>query len=215
MRVNSFDMIAGVYDALAHLVFGGAIRRAQLHFIRHLPQGGRVLVIGGGTGWLAEELLNSSSVIITSVESSPAMTARAEKRLARFPGRVEHICEPFEKVELNSQYDAVITNFFLDLFTESNLSLVIDRIVASLRPGAIWIITDFTKGRTWWQRAMLRLMYRFFKITARIQASHLPAWEWLAAKSGYSKRDEKMFYAGFIRTIIGRVTGAHPPAQGV
>lgn len=213
--MNNFNLIAGFYDLLARMVFGGAIRRAQMHFIRSLPSEGRVLLIGGGTGWFAEELLRSSAITITSVESSAAMTARAKKRLARFQGRIEHVCEPFEMVALNSGYDVVITNFFLDLFTEVNLTRVVDRIVTLMRPGAIWIITDFTKGGPWWQKAMLYVMYRFFRVTAGIETLRLPAWERLAAQAGYSKCDEKMFYAGFIKTIIGNVTEAGHPAQDV
>ena len=51
--MNGFNSIAPVYDALATLVFGRSIRNAQLCFLGDIGYRGKVLILGGGTGWFA------------------------------------------------------------------------------------------------------------------------------------------------------------------
>ncbi len=54
--MNGFNRIAGVYDFLAKLVFGKHIRRSQEHFLKMVIQQNKVLVLGGGSGWILESI---------------------------------------------------------------------------------------------------------------------------------------------------------------
>src|SRR6187402_1340927 len=73
-RMNGFDRLAPVYDKLAGLVFGKAIVDAQLVFLDRVRAGDRILILGGGTGWLLEKLLRKQPVCeVWYVESSSRM----------------------------------------------------------------------------------------------------------------------------------------------
>jgi ubiquinone/menaquinone biosynthesis C-methylase UbiE len=52
----SFNRIAPVYDILASIVFGNAIKKAQFWLLDHVPAGSSVLIAGGGTGWILQEI---------------------------------------------------------------------------------------------------------------------------------------------------------------
>ena len=53
----NYNKIAPVYDMLSRLVFGKAIVNAQRRLLPGLPRGEyRLLIVGGGTGWILDEL---------------------------------------------------------------------------------------------------------------------------------------------------------------
>jgi len=51
------------------------------------------------------------------------------------------------------KYDVVIANFYLDLFTDRQLTHVISKIRASLKGESLWVVTDFIDGNRWWQKS--------------------------------------------------------------
>ncbi len=82
----SFDWIAPYYDWLTRLVFGRSIRRAQRHFLGQIPPGARVLVVGGGTGWLLVDLLKRPAVThVTYLEASAVMLRLAQQKVQCLP----------------------------------------------------------------------------------------------------------------------------------
>jgi tRNA (cmo5U34)-methyltransferase len=49
---RGFDRLAPFYDSLARLIIGKGIKQSQLHFLNHLRDKTKLLVLGGGTGWI-------------------------------------------------------------------------------------------------------------------------------------------------------------------
>ena len=81
-RPDGFDRIAPYYDALKRLVFGNAIHRSQAHFLQRLPQGCRLLIIGGGSGEVLSLLQNVNPLCrIWYVEASSKMLSLASSRV--------------------------------------------------------------------------------------------------------------------------------------
>jgi Methylase involved in ubiquinone/menaquinone biosynthesis len=197
VKTNDFDRIAGVYDPLAKIVFGKAIRNAQLHFSNCIPTHSCVLIIGGGTGWIAEELIKQDPTLrIVLIDASQKMIDLAKLRL--MGTNVELICG--DENDLTVESDVVITPFFLDLFPDEKLQRVIRKIQPSLKSDGLWIATDFVTER-WWHRIYLWMMYRFFKITTAIESNHLPDWQKAMLQNGFHSGDQKTFYKGFVKTI--------------
>ncbi|MEZ4686196.1 MAG: hypothetical protein R3B47_09055 [Bacteroidia bacterium] len=58
----SFNRLAPVYDFLASLVFGNRIRQAQRWLLDFIPEGSSILILGGGTGWILEELAEKAHI---------------------------------------------------------------------------------------------------------------------------------------------------------
>jgi ubiquinone/menaquinone biosynthesis C-methylase UbiE len=96
-------------------------------------------------------------------------------------------------------YTVVITNFYLDMFPDSTLQHIIQKIKTHLRPGAQWLVTDFVLKKSW-HKIMLWTMYRFFRFVTRIEARNLPHWEKHIEQAGLREVDAKVFFNGFIKS---------------
>jgi len=201
--VNNFDNVAPVYDVLAGVVFGNSIIRAQLFYLKEIPAYAHILILGGGTGKVACALLQLNTTCqIVYVEASAAMLESARSKIGlndRSRVRFVHSSE----VLSNETFDVVITQFFLDLFPVSKLEGIVKSIRQMLKPGGAWIITDFVDNGKWWQRAMLWIMYRFFRITTNIEAASLPPWQGMTARDSHGLKFAD-FYGGFIRSMMAR-----------
>jgi len=201
--VSNFDRVAFVYDKLAWFVFGEEITKAQRTYLQEISQQAKVLILGGGTGWIAKELLEvNSTCSIVYVEASAAMLNRTRDRMSdKDMTRIQLVHS--DKIPADEAFDAVITNFFLDLFPTSKLEGIIKQIGSVLKPAGNWIITDFVDEGKWWQRMLLRAMYLFFKLTTNIESSSLPPWPSMIEKDSASI-SATSFYHGFIRSVIVR-----------
>ncbi len=212
-----FDRLTPYYDPLAMSVFGNRLRAAQSCFLSRLPAESRVLVVGGGSGWFLEQLLNRtdcSEVVYQDI--SPRMLARAEERVQqRLPNeawRVRFVEAGVAGIPGDTQFDAICTHCFIDLFSEATLSDVTKRLSALLGSTGVWYVSDFCIAEGFpmagVSRSLLWVMYRFFDLTCGIEADRLPdldrAWE----KCGLRIVDERLFYGGMIRSVLlGRSVG--------
>jgi tRNA (cmo5U34)-methyltransferase len=201
MKSNDFDSVAFIYDHLAKLIFGGSIIESQKYFLNKIPERANILILGGGTGRILKELFKiRNDVTVCYIEASAKMIARAKEKSIN-DDRVQFILGTESDIPPESQYDLIITNFYLDLFSGESLQIVIRKIKKSLAPHARWIVTDFDDDR-WWQKAMLKAMYFFFRLTCNIEGKKLPEWEKELQVIGAAQIDTRKFYRGFIVTSI-------------
>lgn len=197
---NGFDRVANVYDLLAGLVFGNHIRNAQTAFLDELPLHARVLVLGGGTGsFLPELILRNRPDVIWFIDSSPKMISLACKRIQAF-ANVHFITGTEMDIPASTRATVVLTHFYLDLFRAHDLDIAIHQILKNASPDVIWIAADFVRPRLFYQRILLRAMYRFFRMTAGLKTETLPDWESHLKSFGFSPRTSKSFYNGFIKS---------------
>lgn len=200
---GGFDFLAPFYDFLARVVIGRDIFNAQLHFLKSFKECNHLLIIGGGSGWLLEPLSALyPDLQIDYIELSPKMINAAEKSSGK--NRNVNFIQGTENDIPNRLYDGVVTNFYLDMFEEQSLNIVIDKVRKSLNHSALWVVTDFVDGSTW-NKIMLWFMYRFFRVIARIEATHLPDWESIMIHSGFTLSDSRKFKNGFIKSNLYRV----------
>ena len=202
---KGFDGIAQYYDSLARLVFGDSIRLCQLEYLDKIPPGAQVLILGGGTGWLLSELKKINPTCrVWYLESSIRML---EITKARFDGVSNPEIVFIHGTEKNLQeyaaihFDAVITNFYFDLFTSTSLSTVLRDIKECLKPGVMLLVSEFVAW-TRWHRLLLFLMYRFFRWVCSIEARNMPDWEDQLQKNGFVQRSEASFFFGFIKSAL-------------
>ena len=79
---NGFDLIAPFYDFFATVFTLGNITRSQKWGLDQLPKGGRVLILGGGTGKTLPLLIGKIRPhTVWFVDSSEKMLQKAAKRL--------------------------------------------------------------------------------------------------------------------------------------
>lgn len=200
--LNGFDIIAPIYDQLAKFVFGKSIQFSQKCFLFEIKDCSTILILGGGTGWLLQELLRINGTgKICYIEASSKMI-ELTKVAVKNDARVTFVHGTEDDIPPLAKFDAVITNFYLDLFTEKSLSIAVRKIGKSVMPGAYWLATDFTSGTKWWQRLLLKVMYYFFRIVSKIESSELPDWRSEIDKAGFKEQRTGIFYSGFILSIL-------------
>lgn len=193
---KGFDFLAPFYDSLARLMLGKDIVNSQLHFIGSFKGCDRVLILGGGSGLFLDILCKECPDIkIDYVDISVKMICRARKRI-RDCKSVNFIQGSEDDIP-DRLYDGVITNFYLDMFNEKTLGKVIQKIKKSMTDSAHWMVTDFTNERSS-HAFMLAIMYRFFRMIARIEATQLPDWQQAMICSGNKLLERKYFKNEFI-----------------
>jgi len=208
METNNYDAVASFYDPLSRLVFGKAQINAQVEQLKYVPTGARVLIVGGGTGWILEELAKvyPEGLNITYVEISRKMLDQAQKRKVRRNDVlfVHAAIEHFHPAEF---FDVIITAFLFDNFSQNKADLVFNHLDASLKVNGTWLFSDFkvnSKKQFGWKQLMLKMMYLFFRLLARVEAKKLAEVEALFKAKNYQIISRKAFYQGFIESIIFR-----------
>jgi tRNA (cmo5U34)-methyltransferase len=208
---SGFDFVAAFYDPLARLVYGEALRRAQQAALAAgLPAGApRVLLIGGGTGWvLGEVLRRQPRARIVYLEASPRMLHQSREWLRR------HLPQHTTQVEFRlgteaalqppEQFEAVLTFFFLDLFEPARLQAIVTRLRAALAPGGSWLLADFGPPQAWWHRLLLKLMYWFFGFTTGIRARQRPPIKAALRRTGLRPEAAGQFFGQMIEASVWR-----------
>jgi len=210
MRViqrNNYDHVASFYDRLAQLIFGSTIRKSQFSLLHYNFSNSKIVIVGGGTGAILEELgkLKTAPLTITFIEISEKMLRKAKKKNAGCH-KVKYIHSDVEHFTANDSFDIIITPFLFDNFTTDKAKRVFNHLNDMLDREGIWLFTDFyiSSETPLWQRLLLKLMYRFFKILARVEANQLPDTASLFASAAYSCEQEIFFYGNFIRAALYR-----------
>ena len=200
---TDFNAIAPFYDGLAKLMYRTKLNDAKVHFLNQLKPNQTILVLGGGTGWLLEQLdaLNLS-LKVTFVEASPKMIRYAKKR------KVHNLSIEFEERYFDAsflsevKYDVVFTNFFLDLFEGLELKRLIQHISTLIVKDGTWILTDFYLGKksSWRKHLLLWFMYRFFNLFSGLKTKKLEDFKVLIEAEGCIQREEHFYMRQFIQS---------------
>ena len=201
---NNYDRAAAYYDTLGTLIFAGTLFRSQTVFLSRIPAGAGVLIAGGGTGKLLEELAHThpEGLRITYLEISKNMLARARRRNTG-KNRVKFVQASFLDYTSDEPFDIIITPFLLDNFTETGVRKGIDAVYRNLSPEGNWLFTDFIKPVRSWQRWLLWGMYAFFRRRAGVEAQTLVPPEAMM-EPRFVPVEEAYFYRKFIRAAVYR-----------
>ena len=203
----NYDSIARVYDLTSRMVFGKAIVKAQECMIGYIQPDSKILIVGGGTGWILESIseLYPQGLEIDYVEVSAQMIGLSQKRNYR-DNKVNFIHQPIEKFTTVYQYDVIITPFIFDNFLADKIELVFAKLNNRLKSTGIWLYADFVYDRSQsqlWQKFLLRVMYLFFRITCGIETQELISMDSYFVPS-YHQEFEASHYFKFIKSIVYR-----------
>ena len=196
---KGYDNVSFFYDGLSRMVFGKRLLRAQQMSLGKIAAPARILIIGGGSGWILGEICNNitEGLEITYADAAPKMIAQAKKRDIK-GNTITFIALPIEKSGIRAQYDFVITPFLFDNFTEGEAARIFAEIHNLLKPGGYWLFTDFQQTSNWWYRSVLKCMYIFFGLFCGIKATRLPGMEGLFKRYGYRVEREGYMQRGFV-----------------
>ncbi len=202
---SGFDRVAAFYDPLARLVFGSSLQRAQLWLLPFIPDDATILIIGGGSGWLLQQvLIQTSPKHILYVEASEKMLQKARQQTSA-PSIVTFRHGTEASLQPDEQFDVIITPFILDLYPEPRLTQLMHRLHAALRPKGLWLFADFWPAEQkppMWQKLLAKSMYLFFGLLSNVQARHLPNYSLYFDDLGLQEKDSASFYGGFVQAKV-------------
>ena len=201
----NFNLVARPYDFISRLVFGNALVESQVRLLSIIPSKSKILVVGGGTGWILEEIakVHPAGLEITYVEVSLAMLDLSRLRQYK-QNHVTFIHKPIEEYQTDAIFDVIITPFFFDLFKENKVNFLFAHIDKKLINNGLWLYTDFIPPKYQihlWQKILLKSMYWFFGFLSQVEARKLVNMDFYFEKN-YTKISENWFYARFIRSNI-------------
>lgn len=198
--LNRFDKLVPYYDKLAKLVFGSAIRKAQASHLNLIQPQANVLVLGGGTGnWLNDLVNNNPTCHVWYVEASSAMLRRAAINL-QHSNQITFIHGTHNDIP-DFTFDVVITYFFVDMFNNQELNMLVQQIKGLLKNDGLWLVSDFVEQKTW-HKLLLWVMYLFFRLTRAVDAKALPAWDTVIQECSFLSISNDSFYGHFIHSRV-------------
>jgi len=182
--------------------------KAQTAQLSEIPPYSKILIAGGGSGWILEELskLQPKNLSITYIEISKEMIKLAKKRNIR-QNKIEFINCAVEAFQTNQKYDVIHTAFLFDNFTRAKVDIIFRKLNNILMPGGLWLFSDFSyqqQNDKKWKGIFLKLMYKFFNKIANVEATELIDTSVNFENAAYQKFKERKYYLKFIKATIYR-----------
>jgi len=203
---NNYDKIANHYDTLSRLVFFKSQVNAQINQLQYLPKDSSVLIVGGGTGWILEEIakIYPSGLKIVYVEISAKMIALSKKRDCK-NNQIKFVHLGIEDFGVDIVFDVILTPFLFDNFAAQRVAKVFGQLNAYLKKDGLWFLVDFSLDKNngnWWKWLLLKSMYSFFKLLGIVEANHLIDMNPYFLNAGYKILALRSYYGNFIKAVI-------------
>lgn len=203
---NNYDKIANHYDTLSRLVFFKSQVNAQVNQLQYIPKNSSILIVGGGTGWILEEIakIYPSGLKLVYVEISGKMLALSQKRDCK-NNQVEFVNIGIEDFKTDVLFDVILTPFLFDNFAEERAAKVFWQLNSYLKGGGQWFLVDFSLNQNngkWWKWLLLKSMYSFFKLLGIVEANQLINMHRYFLNMGYQIVEQRFYYRGFIKAMI-------------
>ena len=187
------DPIARYYRWLEYAGFGKALERRRAAFVGCVSGARKILALGDGDGRGLEALLRANPLAeADTVDCSSRMLQLARARTGS--GRVRyHHANILEQPLPGSNYDLIVTHFFLDCFEEADLERVADLAVQAAHPGSRWIISEFRR-----QGLVVSILYWFFGIVTGLQTRRLADYHPALERRGFSLMRSEAAWGGLL-----------------
>ncbi len=231
---NNYDPIANYYDRIHHLFYGQAEISAQVELLEYVRPGDRLLIVGGGSGWILEKIaaVFPSGLEITYIESSVRMMELTKTRKWG-RNRVELVTsgveewiggEGSEREKIGeersggaaiwggaAEYDCILTGLFFDNFEEAHAAAIVSKLTRFLKHDGYWLESDFyypKKRGKLWQAVLLWTMYMSARLICGVEAKRLPDMDKIFEGEGYRVVYSTFHYQRFVRGVVYRRMGS-------
>jgi SAM-dependent methyltransferase len=177
-----FDLVARPYRRLEYLTLGRALERCRLRFLPQLLRKKRALVFGDGDGRFLAALMAANpylhaDAVDTSATMLDLLRQRCEAEAPGTAGRLQTHQTSAPTFIPTGSYNLVVTHFFLDCLTQSDLETLVARVTPTLSPGALWLVSDFRIPPGLMRlpaRIIVRALYLAFRILTGLRTTRLP-----------------------------------------
>lgn len=213
MSISSgFDRIARPYRLLEYLTLGQLLERTRLHFLPHLLTARNALIFGDGDGRFLARLFAANPVVhATAIDVSREMLRLLRQRCSADADRlstcqIDALC--FTPPE-GQRYDLVVTHFFLDCLTQTDIEVLVRRLTPALAPHTLWVVSDFQvpPGLLRWPAELfVRGLYLAFRILTGLQTTQLPHPASALETAGFRCIGKQRLMAGILTTELWQIS---------
>ncbi len=153
--------------------------------------------MGDGDGRaLAALLAAAPHSCVDYIDVSPRMLELARARAGA--ERVAYRCQDARTAPLPAtQYDVIVTHFFLDCFDESDLNLLVTHLADAAAPRSRWLISEF-RGNGW----LVRALYLFFRIVTGLRTRRLVDHHPLLKRHGFRLARHEKAWRGLLASEL-------------
>jgi SAM-dependent methyltransferase len=208
-----FDRIARPYRWLEYLSFGPMLEHCRFYRLTQLTDAQRALVLGDGDGrFIARLLQKNPSLHADILDLSPVMLQILKARVVNADAlnRVTlHCTDALEFLPAGS-YDSVVTHFFLDCFSTSEVRNLAARIRCLLTPNASWVISEFaipTGPMSLPAKLFIRSLYAAFGLLTGLKTRQLPDHSAALNSLGMVLIDRRKWLKGLLISELWQVSG--------
>lgn len=212
-----FDRLARVYRWMEWLTFGPYLWFCRRFFLNSLGRYRHALVLGDGDGRFTARLLTCNPTIrVDAVDASSAMLSELLRNAGLHRGRVRtHLADLREWTLPESDYDLVVTHFFLDCLSTDEVAFLAWRVRSHISPRAIWLVSEFNEPGGWFGRVMARplisFLYRSFGILTGLKVHSLPDHDRTLEAAGFGLKEQRHFLGGLLVSQIWESISNHLP----
>jgi len=191
------DRIARWYRWLEYAGFGRALERRREAFLPDVANARRVLVLGDGDGRALTALLAAApNARIDYIDVSARMLQLASQRAGSV--RVAYhqgdaLATPLPATE----YDLIVTHFFLDCFEEEDQARLVARVARAATPQARWLVSEFRKPGL-----LVDLLYLFFRAATGLKTRRLVDHHPLFQRSGFRLARSESAWRGLLASEL-------------
>lgn len=182
----NFDRVARLYRWAEYLALGPLLQRTRTHFLPRLPACAHALILGDGDGrFLAQLLARQLHLNALAVDTSATMLHLLRRRCFPFASRLQTLQASALALDLDTinhlsgaPPDLIVTHFFLDCLTQPEVDALTLRLATHLRPGALWLLSDFGAPHPRILQPLatsyIRTLYLAFRILTGLRVTRLP-----------------------------------------
>ena len=203
---DGYWLVGYQYELSGYLYSLGRIPRCKSAMLKLLKPNDKVLVAGVGHGTEAIEA-SKLGADVTAVDLSETMLKQFRRRIAKEnpPKEIRIIHDDIFNVKETGQYDMVIANFFLNVFSKTRVVEVANHLGTLAKPGGYFVVGEFVlPEKTGWRGVLQRANW-YFAITfysATTEAVFHPVWDYPALVEGAGCKIQEIEYFKIFNTNL-------------
>ncbi len=213
----NFNRLARLYRWMEFLTFGPWLARARCAFLSEATTVNNALILGDGDGRFTARLLRTNPLVqIDAVDASPAMLRSLLQRAGRNSSRVRtYQADARTFNPPNPPYDLIVTHFFLDCLTTTEIHFLAATLRVAATPQTQWIVSEFAIPPNAFGRLVARplvsALYRAFGLLTGLTPRHLPDHRTPLTHSSFTLHQCRPHLAGLLVSELWSATSSQPP----
>jgi ubiquinone/menaquinone biosynthesis C-methylase UbiE len=205
----NFDRVARIYRWAEYFALGPLLQRTRTHFLPQMKQVRNTFIIGDGDGrFLARFFAQHPGLNALAVDTSATMLHLLRERcLHTLPNaHLQTIQASALDVSVPPDTDLVVTHFFLDCLTQTEVNTLADNIATHTTSGALWLLSDFAVPANPvtgpFAKLYIRSLYLAFRILTNLRVTSLPDPQAALTSVGFTRIAHHESLLGLIYTEI-------------